>query len=61
MLRLQEWPYREMLSCLRNSLTKSSDTGEDLISGFGPYKGLGIVVSEFDIRLMAFSNSSVLR
>ena len=38
-----------LVSCLRNSLTKSSDTGEDLISGFGPDKGLGIVVSEFDI------------
>src|SRR5688572_19002938 len=38
-----------LVSCLRNSLTKSSDTGENLISGFGPDKGLEIVVSEFDI------------
>jgi len=40
---------RLLVSCLRNSLTKSSDTGENLISGFGPDKWLGIVVSEFDI------------
>ena len=38
-----------LVSCLRNSLTKSSDTGEDLISGFGPDKGFGIVIGEFDI------------
>jgi hypothetical protein len=37
------------VSCLRNSLTKSSDAGENLISGFGPDKRRRIVVSEFDI------------
>jgi transcriptional regulator with GAF, ATPase, and Fis domain len=52
------------VSCLRNSLTKSSDTGEDLISGFGPDKGLGIVVSEFDILfdgLFQFQRAAVSR
>ena len=42
------------MSCLRNSLIKSSDTGEDLISGFGPDKGLKIVVSELDILFDGF-------
>ena len=45
---------RLLVSCLRNSLTKSSDTGENLISGFGPDKGFGIVVSEFDILFDGF-------
>ena len=46
---IQSW--YELVSCIQSTMAKAGHAGQDLVSGLGPYEGLGVFVGDVQVAV----------
>ena len=44
-------PAPDLVSCIQSTLAKAGHAGQDLVSGLGPYEGLGVFVGDVQVAV----------